>query len=90
MIHWQHLSAFLAVRHAQVMLTRHTTMVVGNTGGGKSVVIDTLAQAQTKLDLVTKRCVICVCRARAHTHTHTHTHTRARAQEPPLHELLRL
>jgi len=39
----------------EVMLTRHTTMVVGQTGGGKSVVIKTLAQAQTKLDLVTKR-----------------------------------
>jgi predicted ATPase len=64
------------VRHTQVMLTRHTTMVVGNTGGGKSVVIDTLAQAQTKLDLVTKRYVLYVCRARAH------THTRARARTP--------
>ena len=41
----------------EVMLTRHTTMVVGSTGGGKSVVIQTLAQAQTKLDLVTKRYV---------------------------------
>ena len=30
------------------MLTRHTTMVVGPTGGGKSVVINTLAQAQTR------------------------------------------
>jgi len=36
------------------MLTRHTTMVVGETGGGKSVVINTLAEAQTKLKLVTK------------------------------------
>ena len=48
----------MRVHHTQVMLTRHTTMVVGNTGGGKSVVIETLAQAQTKLDLVTKRCVV--------------------------------
>lgn len=32
----------------ETMLTRHTTMVVGPTGGGKSVVINTLCQAQTK------------------------------------------
>ena len=32
----------------ETMLTRHTTMIVGPTGGGKSVVINTLAQAQTK------------------------------------------
>ena len=38
----------------ETMMTRHTTMVVGNTGGGKSVVINTLAEAQTKLKLVTK------------------------------------
>ena len=30
----------------ETMLTRHTTMVVGPTGGGKSVVINTLARAQ--------------------------------------------
>jgi len=29
-------------------MTRHTTMVVGPTGGGKSVVINTLAQSQTR------------------------------------------
>jgi dynein heavy chain len=38
----------------ETMLTRHTTMVVGPAGGGKSVVIDTLAKAQTKLGLTTK------------------------------------
>lgn len=38
----------------ETMLTRHTTMVVGNTGGGKSVVINTLASAQTKLGINTK------------------------------------
>jgi dynein heavy chain len=32
----------------ETMLTRHTTMVVGPTGGGKSVVIQTLARAQLK------------------------------------------
>ena len=30
-------------------MTRHTTMVVGNTGGGKSVVINALVSAQNKL-----------------------------------------
>ncbi|KAI8825885.1 dynein heavy chain and region D6 of dynein motor-domain-containing protein [Fimicolochytrium jonesii] len=38
----------------ETMLTRHTSMVVGPAGGGKSVVIDTLAKAQTKLGLATK------------------------------------
>ncbi|XP_028567040.2 dynein axonemal heavy chain 10 isoform X2 [Podarcis muralis] len=42
------------VQMYETMLTRHTTMVVGPTGGGKSVVINTLCQAQTKLSLVTK------------------------------------
>lgn len=32
----------------ETMLTRHTCMVVGPTGGGKSVVINTLAQSQTR------------------------------------------
>ncbi|KAM4590913.1 dynein axonemal heavy chain 10 isoform 1-T1 [Odontesthes bonariensis] len=38
----------------ETMMTRHTTMIVGPTGGGKSVVISTLCQAQTKLGLHTK------------------------------------
>lgn len=38
----------------ETMMTRHTTMVVGPTGGGKSVVINTLAQAQNKLSCQTK------------------------------------
>ena len=32
----------------ETMMTRHTTMIVGPTSGGKSVVINGLAQAQTK------------------------------------------
>ena len=36
----------------ETMMTRHTTMVVGPTGGGKSVVIKTLAEAQTKYDII--------------------------------------
>jgi dynein heavy chain len=31
----------------EVLMTRHTVMVVGQTGGGKSVILNTLAQAQT-------------------------------------------
>ncbi|XP_029909103.1 dynein heavy chain 10, axonemal [Myripristis murdjan] len=42
------------VQMYETMMTRHTTMVVGPTGGGKSVVISTLCQAQTKLGLLTK------------------------------------
>ncbi|XP_028911199.1 dynein heavy chain 10, axonemal isoform X3 [Ornithorhynchus anatinus] len=38
----------------ETMLTRHTTMIVGPTGGGKSVVINTLCRAQTRLGLLTK------------------------------------
>ncbi|XP_033627732.1 dynein heavy chain 10, axonemal-like [Asterias rubens] len=42
------------VQMYETMLTRHTTMVVGPTGGGKTVVINALAQAQTKLGIQTK------------------------------------
>ncbi|POI32185.1 hypothetical protein CIB84_004063, partial [Bambusicola thoracicus] len=42
------------VQMYETMLTRHTTMVVGPTGGGKSVVINALCQAQNKLGLLTK------------------------------------
>ena len=42
----------------ETMLTRHTTMIVGPSGGGKSVVINTLAQAQTKLGTTTKLFVV--------------------------------
>ncbi|XP_078713472.1 dynein axonemal heavy chain 10 [Lampetra fluviatilis] len=46
------------VQMYETMMTRHTTMVVGPTGGGKSVVINTLCQAQTRLGLVTKLYVL--------------------------------
>lgn len=42
----------------ETMLTRHTSMIVGPTGGGKTVVLNTLAQAQTKLGLPTKLFVL--------------------------------
>ncbi|KAM9858629.1 dynein axonemal heavy chain 10 [Aulostomus maculatus] len=42
------------VQMYETMMTRHTTMVVGPTGGGKSVVISTLCQAQTRLGLYTR------------------------------------
>jgi len=38
----------------ETMLTRHTTMIVGPTGGGKSVVMRTLQRAQGELGLPTK------------------------------------
>lgn len=38
----------------ETMMTRHTTMVVGPTGGGKSVIIETLARSQARLGLQTK------------------------------------
>ncbi len=34
---------------SQVLMTRHTVMVVGQTGGGKSVILQTLARSQTKM-----------------------------------------
>ncbi|XP_076854099.1 dynein axonemal heavy chain 10 [Brachyhypopomus gauderio] len=46
------------VQMYETMMTRHTTMVVGPTGGGKSVVINTLCQAQTRLGLLTKMYVL--------------------------------
>ncbi|XP_006865538.1 PREDICTED: dynein heavy chain 10, axonemal [Chrysochloris asiatica] len=46
------------VQMFETMLTRHTTMVVGPTRGGKSVVINALCQAQTKLGLLTKLYVL--------------------------------
>ncbi|KAI8814786.1 dynein heavy chain and region D6 of dynein motor-domain-containing protein [Cladochytrium replicatum] len=42
----------------ETMLTRHTSMVVGPAGGGKTVIINTLAQAQTKLGIITKLYVL--------------------------------
>uniref|UniRef100_A0A8C2JKF3 Dynein heavy chain 10, axonemal-like n=1 Tax=Cyprinus carpio TaxID=7962 RepID=A0A8C2JKF3_CYPCA len=44
----------ILVQMYETMMTRHTTMVVGPTGGGKSVVINTLCQSQTRLGLLTK------------------------------------
>uniref|UniRef100_A0A6P7FV51 Dynein heavy chain 10, axonemal-like n=1 Tax=Diabrotica virgifera virgifera TaxID=50390 RepID=A0A6P7FV51_DIAVI len=38
----------------ETMMTRHSTMVIGPTGGGKTVVIQALAKAQTHLGLITK------------------------------------
>ncbi|XP_073386148.1 dynein-1-alpha heavy chain, flagellar inner arm I1 complex isoform X3 [Physcomitrium patens] len=42
----------------ETMLTRHTTMVVGPTGGGKTVIIETLARAQTNLGYPTSLLII--------------------------------
>lgn len=37
----------------ETMMTRHSTMIVGPTGGGKTVVINTLVSAQSSLGLPT-------------------------------------
>uniref|UniRef100_A0A6E8V0M9 Dynein heavy chain 10, axonemal n=1 Tax=Anopheles coluzzii TaxID=1518534 RepID=A0A6E8V0M9_ANOCL len=42
----------------ETMMTRHSTMVVGPTGGGKTVVINTLIKAQTNMGLPTKCTVL--------------------------------
>jgi dynein heavy chain len=42
----------------KTMLTRHTTMIVGPTGGGKSVIFNTLARSQTRMGYPTKLFVI--------------------------------
>ena len=42
----------------ETMLTRHTTMIVGPTNGGKSVILNTLARSQTKMGCPTKLSII--------------------------------
>ncbi|XP_037820573.1 dynein heavy chain 10, axonemal isoform X1 [Lucilia sericata] len=42
------------VQMYETMMTRHSTMIVGPTGGGKTVVINTLIKAQTFMGLPTK------------------------------------
>ncbi|CAF1548071.1 unnamed protein product [Rotaria magnacalcarata] len=37
----------------ETMMTRHSTMLVGPTGGGKTVVLNTLAEAQTQMGMKT-------------------------------------
>lgn len=38
----------------ETMMTRHSTMIVGPTGGGKTVVIEALVKAQNAMGLPTK------------------------------------
>ncbi|CAK1584360.1 unnamed protein product [Parnassius mnemosyne] len=42
----------------ETMMTRHCTMLVGPTGGGKTVILQTLVKAQTDLGLPTKLTVL--------------------------------
>ncbi|KAM3960300.1 LOW QUALITY PROTEIN: dynein heavy chain at 89D [Aphomia sociella] len=42
----------------ETMMTRHCTMLVGPTGGGKSVILHTIVKAQTNLGLPTKLTVL--------------------------------
>ncbi|KAG0555975.1 hypothetical protein KC19_11G016800 [Ceratodon purpureus] len=42
----------------ETMLTRHTTMVVGPTGGGKTVILETLSRSQTKMGYPTTLFII--------------------------------
>ncbi len=60
----------------EVMMTRHTTMVVGQTGGGKTVILNTLARTQTRLGKKTSLFTINpkVTTRTVPTHTHTHTY----------------
>ena len=42
----------------ETLMTRHTTMIVGPTGGGKTVVLGAMCRAQTIAGLPTKQFVI--------------------------------
>lgn len=42
----------------ETMMTRHCTMIVGPTGGGKTVIINTLIKAQAALGMPTKVTVL--------------------------------
>lgn len=46
---FSHTQVDKVVQLYETMMTRHTTMVVGQTGGGKTVILNTLARSQTKL-----------------------------------------
>lgn len=62
------LLTFVKLRLLQVLMTRHTVMVVGQTGGGKSVILQTLARAQTKMGKRTTMSILNpkVCFSRSH------------------------
>lgn len=42
----------------ETMMTRHSTMLVGPTGGGKTVVMNALVKAQTYMELPTKVTIV--------------------------------
>lgn len=49
-----HIQVDKVIQLYETMLTRHCTMIVGPTGGGKSVVLNTLVKAQTAMGIYTK------------------------------------
>lgn len=46
------------VQMYETMMTRHCTMLVGPTGGGKTVIHQTLVKAQTNMGLPTKLTIV--------------------------------
>lgn len=57
----------------ETMLTRHCAMIVGPTGGGKSVVMNTLVKAQTAMGIKTK-CTTLNPKVCKRTFPHKNTH----------------
>jgi dynein heavy chain len=56
--HFDHFQMDKVLQLYETMMTRHSTMIVGPTGGGKTVVLNTLIKAQTALGLPTKCTVL--------------------------------
>lgn len=54
--HFAYIQIDKVIQLYETMLTRHCTMIVGPTGGGKSVVLSTLVKAQTSMGKPT-RCI---------------------------------
>jgi dynein heavy chain len=59
------------VQTYETVMARHSTMIVGPSGGGKTVVIQTLAKAQTSLGITTD---LFVLNPKVRTCSHSRTH----------------